>query len=340
MKKRILLNLFLICLICFTFTACNSSEGKSTEEKITEAKAALTLADIDGVEDTIELPATGLNGAAITWVSSNQDILRNDGTVAERPVNDVDITLTATITLNEKSDTKDFAITVRERNKAIYNEKCQKDINFFEWDGIIEINEDTTLTLKDGGSLTRFGGYDSVWQDMVWNEGYTAGIEIYLDPDAFLEDEYFIWACALNNTDGVYVSETYLHVRKTDGVLKVGAAGKPNVLGYTPFGSSNEFNEVATSDNTAKIISEPGWYTMKVKFYDNNENTIIREWKLIKNSDHKVIFMHTHEMTRSEESAIISLKTDLVGGNRYGWFTQIIVEQGINIKSVWLDTNQ
>lgn len=65
--------------------------------------------------ETLTLPGTGDNSTSIIWASSDTNVITNNGTVT-RPTsaeNDAVVTLTATITSGDKSDTKEFTVTVK-----------------------------------------------------------------------------------------------------------------------------------------------------------------------------------------------------------------------------------
>ena len=83
-------------------------------EDVAADKAALTVT-LTTVTSAgkLDLPSAGANGSAITWTSSNPAIIADDGTVTLPTNNDVTVILTATITKNGVSDTKEFTLTVR-----------------------------------------------------------------------------------------------------------------------------------------------------------------------------------------------------------------------------------
>ena len=88
---------------------------------------ALTLGDISAVKSDLTLPTTGQKGSAITWSSSDEAIIAADGKVT-RPTTDDDaqVTLTATLTFNNKSVTKDFTVTVVSASpKNIFSEAVE-----------------------------------------------------------------------------------------------------------------------------------------------------------------------------------------------------------------------
>ena len=83
-------------------------------EDVAADKAALTVTPTTVTSaGKLELASTGANGSAITWKSSNPAIIADAGTVTLPTSNDVTVILTATITKNGVSDTKEFTLTVR-----------------------------------------------------------------------------------------------------------------------------------------------------------------------------------------------------------------------------------
>lgn len=88
--------------------------GVSDEEKVAAAKNELELEGITDVIDDIELPGM-INGVNISWESDNDEIIASDGKVSRPRSDDGDatVTLTATISINEASDSKEFIVTVK-----------------------------------------------------------------------------------------------------------------------------------------------------------------------------------------------------------------------------------
>ncbi len=93
--------------------------GLTDAEKVAVAKANLTLGDISAVTADLTLPGTQ-NEATVTWTSGNTNVITNDGKVTRPAAGqpDVNVTLTATITAGEASDTKDFIVTVKAEEAA------------------------------------------------------------------------------------------------------------------------------------------------------------------------------------------------------------------------------
>jgi aBig family protein len=84
---------------------------KSDEDKVADAKKALDLGDLSNVIADLTLPETQ-GDASITWKSSDTKVITNEGKVTRPTDKNVEVTLTATLTVGEESDTKDFTVTV------------------------------------------------------------------------------------------------------------------------------------------------------------------------------------------------------------------------------------
>lgn len=59
------------------------------------------------------LPTSGSNGSVITWTSSDADVIAAGGTVT-RGESDIEVTLTATVSLDGATDNKTFTVLVPE----------------------------------------------------------------------------------------------------------------------------------------------------------------------------------------------------------------------------------
>ena len=105
-----------------TLTSGDASDTKTfevtvkqqlTAEEIVNGDAEdLMLSGLAAVNDNLTLPTSGERGSTITWESSHPDIIATDGTVVRPVGNPVDVTLTATISYDGFSTTKEFTATV------------------------------------------------------------------------------------------------------------------------------------------------------------------------------------------------------------------------------------
>jgi hypothetical protein len=70
------------------------------------------------VTQALTLPATGVNGSSVTWVSGNPSIISNDGKTINRPaagLGDISVVLNAVISAGGYSETKSFTVTVKQQ---------------------------------------------------------------------------------------------------------------------------------------------------------------------------------------------------------------------------------
>lgn len=109
---------------------------------VAAAKESLTIGDTSSVKSDISLPSSGRRGTAITWQSSDESIITNDGKITRAPRQDKTAVLTATITRGEESDTKTFTVTV-----AGYVPITIDAYSYGDADG------NTRFTPVDGGTL-------------------------------------------------------------------------------------------------------------------------------------------------------------------------------------------
>lgn len=91
---------------------------KTDAEKLAVAKENLAIPEM--ISGNITLPTVGDYDTEITWESSDDGILDFEGYV-ERPTEDTVVTLTATITLGDLVETKEFQVTVKGFNRTIVN---------------------------------------------------------------------------------------------------------------------------------------------------------------------------------------------------------------------------
>ncbi|WFE27721.1 family 43 glycosylhydrolase [Solwaraspora sp. WMMD791] len=81
---------------------------------VAAAAAALTVHDVDDVRGNLTLPTTGADGTTVTWASDDPAVIATDG-VVHRPApgaGGTTVTLTATVTRNAASATREFTATV------------------------------------------------------------------------------------------------------------------------------------------------------------------------------------------------------------------------------------
>lgn len=119
MKRRnsVLKLLFMMTLTlvsALVIVACTPSNTDAAD--VLAAKTALEVGytapdNLNSVTQDVTLPTTGANGVTITWQSSHPSVVSTTGDVT-RPASDTNVTLTATLSKGEETDTKNFALKV------------------------------------------------------------------------------------------------------------------------------------------------------------------------------------------------------------------------------------
>ena len=85
--------------------------AESDSAKVAADKEALSLGDTSAVSKNLTLPTAGDNGSTITWATSDASVIEADGTIHQGEETKT-ATLTATLTLGDVTDTKEFTVTV------------------------------------------------------------------------------------------------------------------------------------------------------------------------------------------------------------------------------------
>lgn len=92
-------------------------------QRVAADKAALAIVyggtdTASSVTQALTLPAVGVNGSSVIWVSGNPSIISNDGKTVNRPAagqGDITVVLSAIISAGGYSDTKVFTMTVKQQ---------------------------------------------------------------------------------------------------------------------------------------------------------------------------------------------------------------------------------
>lgn len=168
-------------------------------------------------------------------------------------------------------------------------------------------------------SYTNFGSYSSVWPG-----DWKAQIDVYLDP-SWDEGSGFLYTIASNNTSGTFLREYAI----TAGVLNDESTNNENKLIIIKDGSGAPVNDLLfqikiTPEENRVEITEAGWYTIEHYFQDVG-GVLMTTISLYNSSGVKIL-----SYTPPELGELISN----TGGNRYGWFTHAVAENGIAIDNV------
>jgi hypothetical protein len=137
------------------------------QEKADAAADALTALPARVTTDqTLTLEATGLYGTTVTWSSSNTDVITDAGVVTV-PFDSASVTMTATVTLNAATATKEFVVVVEEDVVTVEMARTKAVDEKVIVEGLI-----TSIAVATDGRVVAF------------LEDATAGIYIYKVPAA------------------------------------------------------------------------------------------------------------------------------------------------------------
>ncbi|MEM6314548.1 MAG: hypothetical protein AAF743_10695 [Planctomycetota bacterium] len=163
--------------------------------------------------------------------------------------------------------------------------------------------------------FTRFDTSRSVWQG-----GFTAQADVYLDPNAFTTGEGFDYSVAVNRQNGEHLRDFIFHVTKdtSTGSLLIGGSNNTNFDPREDLESLNNFE-----------VTTPGWYTLEHNAYENGLGDLAVDLNLL-DENGVVLFTETRTTTADDIDTV-------VGGNRYAWFTNIDVAGGIAVDNVGLN---
>ena len=123
-------------------------------EAVAAAKAALTIGyatgdSASGVTQNVTLPVTGSSGCTINWASSNDSIISTSGVVQQPAVGNAQVTLTATISSHDVSDTASFTVTVLGQMSdvdAVAAAKAALNIVYAQGDSAASVTQNVTLS--------------------------------------------------------------------------------------------------------------------------------------------------------------------------------------------------
>lgn len=257
------------------------------EQDLAADKASLTLAStrIDAPTQ-LELPSMGEHGSAISWTSSNTDLIALDGTVTLPLANDAQVTLTATLTKGDVTDTKTFLVTVLTQSSADaavletikaalgtrlrvpyyedgihVTEAMEERIDTVLYNkGITSMSSaDITVTLANAGTVT-YGSGDLIAEDgsvTYYYENPSQGI----NGDAIVQGVTF----RLSTESGAAVTTNACMVLIPWDQAKVKAEMQKaaDLLTFDAIkGSNTDADQVSTDLTLPQILENYGWATI------------------------------------------------------------------------------
>lgn len=121
----------------------------------TTINTAYTLTDINSFISNLTLDTTGLYGSTISWESNDTSIVTNDGNITGRSYEAKDVTLTATVTSNEATDTKEFVAQISPYSNTELVTMAKSELKVGEYD-----NNETAIISSNLPLTTYNENYD------------------------------------------------------------------------------------------------------------------------------------------------------------------------------------
>ncbi|WP_274364555.1 immunoglobulin-like domain-containing protein [Paenibacillus thermotolerans] len=160
-----------------TFTVV-VKERYTDAQRVAADKAALSIGytsgdDANRVTSSLKLSDSGANGSKITWISSNTDIIANNGKLVGRPAagqGDVTVTMFAIISSKAITDVKSFTLVVKQQwneTEKVAADKAALSIGFN--------NNDTAGSVTGKLTLPTTGVYGSA---ISWTSSSPAVIAV------------------------------------------------------------------------------------------------------------------------------------------------------------------
>ncbi len=177
-----------------------------------------------------------------------------------------------------------------------------------------------TNTVAVGGTrgpFSRFDGYRDTWPG-----GMTAQIDVYLDT-SWAAGEGFDYSVAANGSDNNHDQDFIFHVTQdtSTGSLLVSGSNNTNFDPREDLENQNHY-----------VVNSSGWYTLQHVFMEDGDGSFSVDMNLLDSSGTKV-FTENRPITHNGNDVTLAQ----LGGNRYGWFTNIDIANGIAIDNHTLE---
>lgn len=173
-----------------------------------------------------------------------------------------------------------------------------------------------TVGSASGSAYTRFGGYRTDFQG-----GFTASIDVYLDPTNWGNGVGFDWSVAVTRQNGDHLRDYIFHVANYDNTTYLYASNNSSNCCVSSKGYIESIDGHAT-------ITDSGWYTFEHEFFQHTDGYLAANMRVLNGTDTVAAFVRG-SMGDNDFANVI-------GGNRYGWLTFNTVD-GLAIDNVSLE---
>lgn len=246
----------------FTLTTIADADDNAAVQAV---KAALTLGDTSALKNNIELPTLGKRATSISWATSDENVITAAGVITRAPSADKTAILTATVSRNDASTTKDFTVTV-------------KGYVPVEFDGYVYGDADGNNSFKpvDGGTLKTVMFTESI-QNKTGNEILFCAV---YNPNGSLKGTKIIKISDVTSgSDAKSSADVNLPMDSNDTFKVMAFSGLENLEPYVdPLIADDTVSDDAViyvvGDSTASVYDDKnyprkGWAQMLGNYFDN-----------------------------------------------------------------------
>ncbi len=256
-------------------------------------------------EGKLDLP-TELNGAAITWTSSQPEIVREDGTV-HLPDNSTEVTLTAKISINGAAAKKKFVIPVLglSGQKAYFEEKLPTAFGQgnITWSGT-SVSSDGKITVKDQDQSVELTAF---WQAGGISATKTFSVKI-LAQNAMTLAAYTREPLAKNVYSGKLAYSMHLAYKKENGSYDSLYDNNGILYAKADIAKSGKLTPKNLKNPYVFAMADGGYGIVAVRTDSSNEDMVNAQDDL---SRGRALLFTTEDFIHYEEAGLIDLKQNV-----------------------------
>jgi hypothetical protein len=223
------------------------------------------------------LPTSGSNGSTITWISGNHTVISNNGQTVNRPAagsGDVNIPMTAIISLNSVSDTKVFNLTVKQQltdTQKVAADKAALGIEFGGSDTVSRVTRplnELPLVGVNGSTIN----WISSSPHILSNDGQT------INRPSVTSNDVTVVLTAVINSNGITDTKSFNLTIKREftNAEKVAADKADLAITYATDDSANSVTKPLVLATEGYYGSSVVWYSSHPSIISNNGKTVQR----------------------------------------------------------------
>lgn len=243
-------------------------ETLSDQQRVVNTANILSIGDTSRVYSDLVLPLKAAHDAAISWASSNEEVLTAAGKVT-RPVSgggDAAVQLTATITLGSATATKTFTVVVIQQSSSVLEDGL---VAAFDFEGNLQESTDRVaagtitgnLLNNSGGTISYGEGQGATGQAAVFNG--ESGVRL---ADGLIKGNSYTVSMWLNPEQLSVYTTAFFGAKSQDSWISLVPAGTPALSESMLWSGSNSAN--------AGMQIETGKWTHMAFTYDKGTVTL------------------------------------------------------------------